>query len=42
MEEEIIKQYLDKSIVDIARKCGVYVEDVIETFKQFIKNENKN
>lgn len=41
MEEEI-EQYLNKSVVDIARKCGVYVEDVIETFKQFIKNENKN
>ena len=39
MEEEI-KQYLNRSIVDIARKCGVYVEDVIETIKNLYKNEN--
>ena len=40
MEEEI-KQYLNKSIVDIARKCGVYVEDVIETIKKLYENENQ-
>ena len=39
MEEEI-KQYLDKAIVDIARKCGVYIEDVIEIVKKTYKNEN--
>ena len=32
MEE--IEQYLDKAIVDITRKCGVYVEDVIKTIKK--------
>lgn len=36
MEEEI-KQYLNKSVVDIARKCGVYVEDVINVIKKVIK-----
>ena len=35
MEE--IEQYLNRAIVDIARKCGVYVEDVIETIKKVIK-----
>ena len=39
MEEEI-KQYWDKSIVDIARKCGVYVEDVINVIKKLYGNEN--
>ena len=39
MEEEI-KQYLDRAIVDIARKCGVYVEDVIESIKKLYGNEN--
>ena len=39
MEEEI-KQYLNKSIVDIARKCGVYVEDVVKTIKKLYDNEN--
>ena len=39
MEEEI-KQYLNKSIVDIARKCGVYVEDVINVIKKLYGNEN--
>ena len=39
MEEEI-KQYLDRAIVDIARKCGVYVEDIIETIKIIYKDEN--
>ena len=39
MEEEI-KQYLNRSIVDIARKCGVYVEDIVETIKKLYKNEN--
>ena len=34
MEEEKIKQYLDRAIVDIARKCGVYIEDVIKTIKK--------
>lgn len=38
MEE--IEQYLNRSIVDIARKCGVYVEDVIETIKKLYGNEN--
>ena len=38
MEE--IEQYLNKSIVDIARKCGIYVEDVIETIKKLYGNEN--
>jgi len=38
MEE--IEQYLDKAIVDIARKCGVYIEDVIETIKKLYGNEN--
>ena len=38
MEE--IEQYLDKAIVDIARKCGVYVEDVIKTIKKIYKDEN--
>ena len=36
MEEEI-KQYLNRSIVDIARKCGVYSTDVIETIKKLYK-----
>ena len=40
MEEEKIKQYLDKAIVDIARKCGVYIEDVIEIIKKLYGNEN--
>ena len=35
MEE--IEQYLDKAIVDIARKCGVYVGDVINVIKKVIK-----
>ena len=39
MEEEI-KQYLDRAIVDISRKCGVYVEDVVETIKKIYKDEN--
>jgi hypothetical protein len=39
MEEEI-KQYLNKSIVDISRKCGVYIEDVVKTIKKLYGNEN--
>lgn len=35
MEE--VKQYLDRAIVDIARKCDVYVEDVINVIKKVIK-----
>ena len=37
MEE--VKQYLDRAIVDIARKCGVYIEDVINVIKKY-NNEN--
>ena len=36
MEEEI-KQYFNRAIVDISRKCGVYVEDVINVIKKVIK-----
>ena len=39
MEE--IEQYLDRAIVDIARKCGVYIEDVIKTIKKLYGNENQ-
>ena len=38
MEE--VEQYLDKAIVDIARKCSVYVEDVINVIKKLYGNEN--
>jgi hypothetical protein len=34
--------YIERCIPDIARKCGCTNHEVIETFKQFIKNENKN
>ena len=36
MEE--IEQYLNRAIVDIARKCGVYVEDVIDQLYQILLN----
>lgn len=39
MEE--IEQYLDRAIVDIARKCGVYVEEVIKTIKKHYNDENQ-
>ena len=39
MEE--IEEYLDRAIIDIARKCGVYVEEVIKTFKKHYNNENQ-
>lgn len=38
MEE--IEEYLDKAIVDISRKCGVYIEDVINVIKKLYGNEN--
>ena len=34
--------YIERCIPDIARKCNITNKEVIETFKQFIKNENKN
>ena len=38
-EEEVIG-YVKRSVVDIARKCGVYSTDVIETIKKLYGNEN--
>lgn len=32
-----IEGYVRRSITDIARKCGVYDTDVIETIKKVIK-----
>ena len=32
-----IEDYIKRSVVDIARKCGVYNTDVIETFKKLYK-----
>ena len=37
---EEIEEYIKRSIVDIARKCGVSNIDVIETIKNLYKNEN--
>jgi len=34
-----IENYIKRSVVDIARKCGVYSIDVIETIKK-LYNEN--
>lgn len=38
MEEEI-ELYIERSIVDIARKCNVYNTDVIETIKKLYGND---
>ena len=35
-----IEDYVKRSVVDIARKCGVYSTDVIETIKKLYGNEN--
>lgn len=32
-----IEDYIKRSVVDIARKCGVYSTDVIETIKKLYK-----
>ena len=36
-----IEDYIKRSVVDIARKCGVYNTDIIETFKKLYGNENQ-
>ena len=38
--DEEIGNYVKRSITDIARKCGVYDTDVIETIKKLYGNEN--
>jgi hypothetical protein len=35
-----IESYIKRSITDIARKCGVYDTDVIETIKKLYGNED--
>jgi hypothetical protein len=34
-----IENYVKRSVVDIARKCGVYSTDVIETIKKLYGND---
>ena len=38
--QQEIELYLERSITDIARKCGVCNTDVIETIKNLYKNED--
>ena len=35
-----IEDYIKRSVVDIARKCGVYTSDVIEIIKKLYRNED--
>jgi len=37
-----IELYIERSVVDIARKCHVYTSDVIEVFMKLYGNKQDN